>query len=266
MLEARNLSVSLGSGRLRRQVLHGLSLKVPMGRWTCVLGPNGSGKSTLLKALAGIWLAGGAKVGGAVQGEVLLRGAPLAGMPARQRAQTVAWLAQGEPEATANDLSAYDVAMLGRLPHRGWLAAPGPQDHAAVAEALRCTHAWDWRDRPLGALSGGERQRVLLARLLAVQADVLLMDEPIANLDPPHQADWLRLVRDLVAQGHTVVSVLHDVSLALLADELVLLRQGGVHYAGPSQSEAARHAVASVFDHRLRLVRTEEGSWVAVPS
>lgn len=265
MLEARNLSVSLGTGRLRRQVLCGLNVEVSAGRWTCVLGPNGSGKSTLLKTLAGVWHAGAVGAGAQVQGDVLLRGAPLSRLPARQRAQTVAWLAQGEPEATANDLSAYDVAMLGRLPHRGWLAAPGPQDHAAVEQALRRTHAWDWRHRPLGALSGGERQRVLLARLLAVQASVLLMDEPIANLDPPHQADWLRLVRDLVKQGHTVVSVLHDVSLALLADDLVLLRQGVVHHAGPSHSEAARAAIESVFDHRLRLVRTEEGGWVAAP-
>lgn len=258
MLEARNLSVALGAGRLRRQVLSGLNLKLPKGRWTCVLGPNGSGKSTLLKALAG--------VGADVHGDILLHGVPVAQMPARQRAQTVAWLAQGEPETTANDLSAYDVAMLGRLPHRGWLAALGPKDHAAVEQALRRTHAWDWRERPLGALSGGERQRVLLARLLAVQADVLLMDEPIANLDPQHQADWLLLVRELVGQGHTVVSVLHDVSLSLLADEVVLLRDGEVRYAGPSQSADARAAIESVFDHRLRMVRTEEGRWVAVPA
>ena len=80
---------------------------------------------------------------------------------------------------------------------------------------MRQTQCWDWRDRPLGQLSGGERQRVLLARALAVEAQVLLMDEPLANLDPPHQADWLLAVRALVRAGRTVVSVLHELGMAL---------------------------------------------------
>jgi ABC-type cobalamin/Fe3+-siderophores transport system ATPase subunit len=264
MLEARNLCVALGAGRLHRQVLNGLDVRIAMGRWTCVLGPNGAGKSTLLKALAGVLQQGSGSA--EVRGDVYLQGRSLASLSLRQRAQTVSWLAQGGPDYSANDLSAYDVAMLGRLPHRGWLAAPSAQDHAAVEQALRRTHAWDWRDRPLGALSGGERQRVLLARLLAVQAKVLLMDEPIANLDPQHQADWLLLVRELVQQGQTVVSVLHDVSLSLLADDLVLLDQGQVRYAGPSQSDDARVALEALFDHRLRIVRTEVGGWVALPA
>ncbi|MFT2621793.1 ATP-binding cassette domain-containing protein, partial [Escherichia coli] len=86
-----------------------------------------------------------------------------------------------------------------------------------VEQALRQTQGWDWRMRSVGSLSGGERQRVLLARALAVQARVLLMDEPLANLDPPHQADWLECVQALVAQGCTVVSVLHEISMAVQA-------------------------------------------------
>jgi iron complex transport system ATP-binding protein len=117
--------------------------------------------------------------------------------------------------------------MLGRLPHQAGWQPPAPPTMRAVEQALRATQAWDWRCRTLGQLSGGERQRVLLARALAVQAQVLLMDEPLANLDPPHQADWLALVRALVAQG-TVVSVLHEISMALHADELVVMAQGRV--------------------------------------
>ena len=179
-------------------VLQDIHLPVLAGCWTSIVGPNGAGKSTLLRALAGLM---------PHTGTVHLLGRELADWPRRDKARALSWL--GQNEAAADDLTVYDVAMLGRLPHQPWLAPPSAADHAAVEQALRATHAWDWRQRTLGGLSGGERQRVLLARALAVQAQVLLMDEPLANLDPPHQADWLLLVRELVARGCTVFSVLH---------------------------------------------------------
>ena len=254
-LLASHLSVQLGQGRQARPVLHDLHLCIRAGRWTSIAGPNGAGKSTLLRALAGLL---------PHQGSVHLLGRPLAHWPQRERARSLAWLAQGGcAELGADDLSVHDVALLGRLPHQGWLAAPGPADWAAVEQALRQTQAWDWRERAFGALSGGERQRVLLARLLAVQAQVLLMDEPLANLDPPHQADWLALVRELVAQGRTVVSVLHEISMALMADDLLLLQAGRIAYAGPAHDAAAHAALAAVFDQRLR-IRPLDGRWVAL--
>ena len=184
------------------QVLHGIDLYLPEGRWTSIVGPNGAGKSTLLKVLAGLLPRH------QVDGQVALLGRLLTQVPARERARQMSWL--GQNEGSADDLTSYDVAMLGRLPHQPWLAPPSPADHAAVEQALRTTQAWDWRERPLGQLSGGERQRVLLARALAVQADVLLMDEPLANLDPPHQADWMQTTRTLVAEGRTCLLYTSD--------------------------------------------------------
>ena len=178
------------------------------------------------------------------------------------RAQKLAWLGQGE--SGADDLTVYDVAMLGRLPHQGWLAAPSCTDHAAVEQALRSTQAWDWRTRVLGALSGGERQRVLLARVLAVQADVVLMDEPLLNLDPPHQTDWLHTVRSLVACGTTVVSVLHEVSFALQADSMLIMAGGRVLHHGACSDTATHRALEAVFDHRIA-VRTVDGMHFALP-
>ena len=188
-IHAHSISASLS----KVPVLHGVSVDIQAGRWTGIVGPNGAGKSTLLKVLAGLL---------PFTGTVTLQGQNMASMPARQRAQTLAWLGQGSHDSagSADDLSVWDVALLGRIPHRPWLAAPSAADLAAVEQVLRATQAWDWRARSLGQLSGGERQRVLLARALAVQAPVLLMDEPLTNLDPPHQADWLLLVRELVAQ------------------------------------------------------------------
>ena len=231
-----------------------MDLTLPSGRWTSIVGPNGAGKSTLLKVLAGLL---------AVRsGSVQLLGRDLHGWSRRERARRLAWL--GQNEAAADDLCVYDLAMLGRLPHQGWMQPASPADHAAVEQALRTTQAWDWRERPLSQLSGGERQRVLLARALAVQAQVLLMDEPLANLDPPHQADWLALVRALVAQGRTVVSVLHELGMALHADELVVMQAGCIAHQGASSDPATHRAVQQVFDQRVA-IHALEGQWVALP-
>ena len=137
-------------------------------------------------------------------------------------------------------------------------------DPAAVQAAMRQTQCWDWRDRPLGQLSGGERQRVLLARALAVGAPVLVMDEPLANLDPPHQADWLAIVRRHVARGGTAVSVLHEIGMALQADDLVLLADGRVAHHGGTADAATHRAIVQVFDGRVE-VHAVAGRWVALP-
>ncbi|OUM01153.1 ABC transporter ATP-binding protein [Variovorax sp. JS1663] len=251
-LEARQVSAALGDA----EVLHGIDLALTAGQWTSIVGPNGAGKSTLLKVLAGLL---------AHRGEVRLHGQPLAGLGARARARRLAWLGQGGAgEGSADDLMVYDVAMLGRLPHQRWLAAPGPADRAAVEHALRSTQAWEWRERPLGQLSGGERQRVLLARALAVEAELLLMDEPLANLDPPHQADWIALARSLVKQGRTVVSVLHELNVALAADAMVVMAGGRVLHHGRCNDPASHQALESVFDGRV-VVHRVAGQWIAIP-
>jgi len=244
--------VSAGIGK--HSILHGISLPVAAGRWTSIVGPNGAGKSTLLKVLAGLLPA--------QSGRVTLDGRPLHDWPARERARQMAWL--GQNEAAADDLTVLDVALLGRLPHQGWLQPPSLADHAAAEAALRQTQAWAWRERPLGQLSGGERQRVLLARALAVGAPVLLMDEPLANLDPPHQADWLLLVRSLVAQGCTVVSVLHELSMALQADDVAVLQDGRLQHHGAAHEDATHRALEAVFDHRIA-IHCVQGQWLALP-
>ena len=235
------------------EVLSDISIDFPRGRWTSIVGPNGAGKSTLLKVLADLI---------SYAGLVELLGQPLQKMPAKQRAQQLSWL--GQNEASADDLTAYDVTMLGRLPHQPWLAPASQADHAAVEKALRSTHAWDWRGRALGQLSGGERQRVLLARALAVEAEVLLMDEPLANLDPPHQTDWLLLVKALVAKGKTVISVLHEISFALQADEVVVMNLGRVTHQGARSDPVSHRAIEAVFDQRIVIYHLG-GQWVSLP-
>ncbi len=248
-LAAKAVSAKLG----HVEVLHAISIQFPHARWTSIVGPNGAGKSTLLKVLAGLL---------PHTGEVTLLGQPVLQIPAKRRAQRLSWL--GQNEASADDLTAYDVTMLGRLPHQPWLAAPSPEDVAAVERALRSTQAWGWRGRALGQLSGGERQRVLLARALAVEAQVLLMDEPLANLDPPHQTDWLLMVRELVAGGKTVISVLHEISFALQADEMVVMAEGRVTHQGSCGDALTHRALEQVFDQRIA-VHQLAGQWLSLP-
>ena len=248
-INASSIRASLGNV----QILKEIDLVLPGGRWTSIVGPNGAGKSTLLKVLANLL---------PHTGSVTLLGQPLATLAAKKRAQLLSWL--GQNEVTGDDLTVWDLAMLGRLPHQAWLAAPSAADHAAVEQALRATQAWDWRGRTLGQLSGGERQRVLLARALAVQAQVLLMDEPLANLDPPHQADWLQMVRGLIAQGKTVVSVLHEISMALHADEMVVMAQGRITHQGACSDAATHRALETVFEGRIT-IHALGAQWVALP-
>ena len=252
-LSAEAVRVELGSGADRVQALRGVDAVLPAACWTSIAGPNGAGKSTLLKTLAGLL---------PCQGRITLLDRPLAQWRPGERARALAWL--GQNERAADELTVWDVTLLGRLPHRPWLAPPGPQDRAVAEECLRATQAWEWRERALGQLSGGERQRVLLARALAVQAPVLLMDEPLANLDPPHQADWIALVRRLVRQGRTVVSVLHEVGVALQADRLLVLDRGQVAHQGPCADAAAHRALERVFEGRIR-IHPVAGQWAALP-
>ena len=248
-LQAQSLRVRLGD----RWALDGVDVTVAAGQWTCVVGPNGAGKSTLLKALAGLL---------PHEGAVRWHGQPLDTLARRERGQRLSWLGQGE--STTLDLRVWDVAMLGRLPHQRWWGAPSDQDHRMCEAALKATQAWEWRERSLGELSGGERQRVLLARAMAANAPIMLMDEPLANLDPPHQVDWLEQVHCVRAQGTTVLSVLHEIGMALHADHMVVMDRGRVLHQGPCADAQTHRAIEAVFDQRIRIVALQD-QWVVLP-
>ena len=247
-LSAHRVSVALGS----TQALRDVSLTLRAG-WTAIVGPNGAGKSTLLRALAGLQRvdAGSVSFGGKAIGQ----------WHARALAQQLAWLAQ-QGDATG-ELTVREVVHLGRLPQLGLFTAPGPADEACVNAALVDTECTAWQHRRLHELSGGERQRVLLARTLATGAPWLLLDEPTAHLDPLHQVSLVRLLRREAGRGKAVVSVLHDLSLALLADRLVVLAEGRVRAEGVPGSPELHAALVDVFGGALRIERLGE-RWITV--
>jgi iron complex transport system ATP-binding protein len=226
-----------------RAVLDGVSLTFVPGTWTALVGPNGAGKSSLLQALAGVWPADG--------GQVRLLGQRVEAWPLRERARVLAWMPQsGEAQG---ELAVRDVVALGRLPHHGLFGAPGDADARIVQEALALTDCDALSARPLSALSGGERQRVLLARAFAVQSRVLLLDEPTAHLDAPHVSRLTRHLRARVAAGDTVVTVLHDLTLALQADRVIVLREGTVRADGVPGEPMLHAALEAAFDHAVRV-------------
>jgi len=239
-------------------ILNDLNLTIPQNQWTSIIGPNGAGKSSLLQAMAGLLK---------YTGSLELNGVELSTLTGKSLSKKLAWLDQGasQSEEFGAALSVYDTVMLGRLPHQGWLHLPSEADHITVEKVLQQTDAWHLRHRPLQQLSGGELQRVLLARLLAVDSDILLMDEPLANLDPPHQADFLKWQDNLLAEGKTLVTVLHEIHFALRADYLVMLNKGKVHFQGSSQDPKTHQALIALFDGRIRLEKLGD-DWVALPN
>jgi iron complex transport system ATP-binding protein len=240
-------------------VLGGVTASFEAGQWTTIVGPNGAGKSSWLQLLAGLRAP--------ADGDVWLQGRNIADWPARERAQQLAWLSQqGEAEG---DIAVRDVVRLGRLPRHGLLGAPDAEDEAAVDAALAETECSALAARRLSALSGGERQRVLLARVLAVGAPVLLLDEPTTHLDAPHQRALCRSLRTRAQAGAAVISVMHDLTLALGADRIVVMRQGRIAADGPPHDAALQAALAEVFEHAFTIQAVDAGAgrrWVAVPS
>jgi ABC-type cobalamin/Fe3+-siderophores transport system ATPase subunit len=253
-MKIRKLSVYRGPCT----ILNDLDLDIPQGQWTSVIGPNGAGKSSLLQAMAGLLK---------YTGSLTVNEVELSTLHRKDRSKKLAWLDQGasNSEEFGDSLSVYDTVMLGRLPHQGWLHLPSEADHTSVKQALRQTDAEHLRDRPLQQLSGGERQRVLLARLLAADSDILLMDEPLANLDPPHQADFLIWQSNLLAQSKTLVTVLHEIHFALRADQVIMLDRGKLHFQGSSQDPKTHQALIALFNDRIHLEK-HGSDWVALPN
>lgn len=257
-----HLSINALSVRVHgRELLSGVDLRIQHGELVGLVGPNGAGKSTLVRALMQLL---------PYRGEAWLNNRPLHALSARERARQLAYLSQDD--RLQWPIRVRDLVALGRHPYRGswWAGVTGAgigrdeQDRRAIDDALHAADVWTLRERRADELSGGERARARLARVLAVEAKVLLADEPVAALDPMHQLRVMELLRARCHAGQTVVVVLHDLTLASrFCDRLLLLDQGRPVASGPVDAVLTPENLRQVYGVRALIgAHTEAGQTV----
>jgi ABC-type cobalamin/Fe3+-siderophores transport system ATPase subunit len=254
MLELHAVSVSYGS----RQAVKSVDLKVKPGEIVAVIGPNGAGKSTLIKAISGVVPL--------QSGRILFKNNDITRISPVQRARIMAVVPQAQQLGGA--FTVEQAVTLGRTAYMNWLGVPSKLDHQKIYQAMQSTKIEDLADRHLAELSGGEQQRVYLARAIAQDTPLLLLDEPTSHLDLEHQVSFLSLVRQFVMQNNlAVLLALHDLNqVALYADRVVLLVGGEVKASGKPREVLTPGLIRSAYNLPVKVIEIAEiGSLIIVP-
>jgi iron complex transport system ATP-binding protein len=252
MLAARDLAFGFPSRRVGSDV----SFTLAAGESLAILGGNGAGKTTLLRTLLGLLAP--------LAGRVEIDGVAISSLSAATRAARIAYVPQ--QHTPAYGFSVTDAVLMGRASHIGMFARPGSHDHAAAREALRALGVDSLGRRPVTEISGGERQLVMIARALAQEASILLLDEPTANLDFGNRVRVLRELDRLRARGMTILFSTHEPDQALAhADRALLLADGR-----PLVLDTVEHALTAanierLYNTRVRLVHLEARRYACVP-
>jgi cobalamin transport system ATP-binding protein len=248
MIELRDLSVRFDG----HVAVRGASFAAESGEWIVLIGPNGAGKTSVLRAVCGLL---------PFEGQILLDGHDVRNLARRELARVVAFVPQHP--ATPPELTVAEYVLLGRTPHIGYFAVEGSADLRAAASALERLELDGFAERPLGSLSGGELQRVVLARALAQEAPILLLDEPTTALDLGRQQQVLELIDSLRHDGLTVVSTMHDLTLAgQYAERLLLLDRGVIVSEGTPEQVLSVANLSAHYDARVRVVHDDDGIFV----
>lgn len=237
-----------------KPVLKEISLSLPRGSFTAVLGPNGCGKTTLLKNISGYLKPR--------HGEVLVLDNPVQRLDPRQRAMTIGYIPQNT--FPGFDFTCYQVVAMGRLPYLKRFQWETKTDKRAVHRAMVLTGTWDLKDRPINTISGGEMQRVLIARAIAQQPKILLMDEPVSHLDIKYQMEIIGLVGRLCSNLEiTAVAVLHDINLASrYCSQMVLMKDGKIISTGSADRVVTEKNLKNVFGIDAEIIKPQN---VVVP-
>ena len=234
-----------------RVIFNDLSVTFPQGGFCSILGPNGSGKTTLLKCVTGLLKPD--------SGTITLNGKPLADYKMMDLARTIAYVPQHQD--IVFDISVFDYVLLGRNPYQTPWEMQRPEDKEVVEEALNKCNVWDYRDRLLQALSGGERQRVMVARAMAQQTGIMLLDEPLANIDITHKFEIMDILQELnEEQGVSILIILHDLPIAkAYSKQILLLKEGNVLQYGDRNAVLTEGNIRGCFDLSDVYLISEEG-------
>jgi len=240
-----------------RTVVQPFTATIEDGAWVGLIGPNGAGKTSLLRAIAGLIPHGG---------EILVHGRTLADRHRRERAALITYLPQ--LPLIPPDMTGFDYVLLGRSPFISYFGSDTAHDRAVVEDVLAQLDLETLAPRPLGELSGGERQRMVIARALATEASVLLLDEPTTALDLGHQQQTFDLVARLRRErGLSVVTAMHDLTLAgLYAEQLILLHDGAAVASGPPAEVLTQELLTRHYGVRVEILRRPDGSTIVVPA
>lgn len=235
----------------KRVIFNDLSVAFPQGGFCSILGPNGSGKTTLLKCVVGLLQP--------ESGTITLNGKPLPAYKKTELAREIAYVPQYQD--IVFDITVFDYVMLGRNPYQTPWEMQRPEDRDVVEEMLQRCKVWQYRDNLMQALSGGERQRVMVARAMAQQTGIMLLDEPLANIDVTHKFEIMDILQELnETQQVTVLIILHDLSIAKsYSKQVLLLKNGNLLQYGDGNAVLTEQNIRNCFDLTDRYAVSEEG-------
>lgn len=232
-------------------IFNDLSVSFPQGGFCSILGPNGSGKTTLLKCIVGLLQPSG--------GTIMLEGKPMGEYKMMELARKIAYVPQYQD--IVFDISVFDYVMLGRNPYQTPWEMQRVEDKEIVEAMLQKCNVWHYRDTLIQSLSGGERQRVMIARAMAQQTSILLLDEPLSNIDVTHKFEIMDILQELNEERHvTVLIILHDLPIAkAYSKEILLLKEGKMLHFGDKSAVLTEENIRSCFDLTERYAVSEEG-------
>ena len=242
---------NLTFGYDNRVIFNDLSVSFPQGGFCSILGPNGSGKTTLLKCIVGLLQPSG--------GTIMLEGKPMREYKMMELARKIAYVPQYQD--IVFDISVFDYVMLGRNPYQTPWEMQRAEDKEIVEAMLQKCNVWHYRDTLIQSLSGGERQRVMIARAMAQQTGIMLLDEPLSNIDVTHKFEIMDILQELNEERNvTVLIILHDLPIAkAYSKEILLLKEGKMLHFGDKSAVLTEENIRSCFDLTERYAVSEEG-------
>jgi iron complex transport system ATP-binding protein len=243
-IEIKDLEFSFDK---QSQVLKNISLDISKGKFYSILGPNGSGKTTLLKLIS--------KLLSTDDHKVMIDNEDINSIKTKALSKKMAIVPQ--QTSVEFEFSALDIVMMGRAPHISRFSSESENDFSIVKKAMVLTNTWDLKNKSINALSGGERQRVIIARAIAQETDIVLLDEPISHLDIHHQIDLLNQMKTLNKKsGKTIVAVLHDLNLAAaFSDVIILMRNGKIHSIGKPEIVLNEETIEEVYGLKVHILK-----------